>query len=279
MTAEILNSDDYIDMVLSRPEFENQPRYLRLSLWINFQSLFYSRRWLLYLLIGLFPLLFTLFTDDKLLGSPDAASAYVTSIVDSFFLFLFTFGCLLIAQPLSTDEISDHFIELYLVRPIRRETIWISRWIIANIFVWLVNAMIITIYFIFYHIVDPNGSFSDVVDNLDLLFIGYFVVLLATIIYSGIFLFVGFIGNRGFSLGVMIAVIEAFFLDLLFLANSEYMPKTHVKHFLGEYFEDYYVYNELPTTVSLTDSYLYVLAFALVSFIIGLWYLRRRQFN
>ena len=282
----MLNNDEYIDSVLALPEFENQGKYLKLSIRMNIRTLFYSWKWLLYIIIGLLPLLFTIFAKDKLLGQPDAISAFINAIISNsedfnFYLTLLTFGCLLIAQPLSTDEISDHMIDLQLVRPIKREIIWTSRFIVVNIGAWLVNMIILTIYYIFYHIVDPNHTVWDIfnLNHIGLLIYAYIFVLLASLCYSGIFLFVGLIGKRGFSLGVMLAVFESFFLNLLFLADSRYMPRTHLENIAGTYFDPTYVYQTKPVGLTPLLSYLYVLGLMLASYLLGIWYLRRREFN
>lgn len=282
-----LNSDEYLDEAIrkltSMETVSEQKGKLLVSVSIAIKSLIYGRKWVIYLSLAMLPLLLSLMVDDHLMGNPDGPAAFVDFLLGFFFFFLFTFGCLMLALPLSADEVTDHVTDLYLVRPVRRETMWISRWIVVNLAVFTINVLISTIYYIYFHLVDPNQSFADkFVDNLVLLLAAYAFFAIATLTYAGLFLFVGFIGNKGFTLGMILALVEQFFLSLLFLKDNKWIPRTNLVHladkFFGTYF-DYDDYGTLPKGLSILESWLYLIVFTLVFLVVGARYLKKREFK
>ncbi|MFX0072088.1 MAG: hypothetical protein ACFFAO_13450, partial [Candidatus Hermodarchaeota archaeon] len=122
------------------------------SIKIGFKTLFYSKKWLIYLALSFIFIPVIIYTEglDFRVNRPDVAFADI--VFEMLLPVFFIFGCLLISLPISADEISDHLLELYLVRPIKREVYWLSRWIVVNIFVYTINIMICFIYFLFVHI-------------------------------------------------------------------------------------------------------------------------------
>jgi ABC-type transport system involved in multi-copper enzyme maturation permease subunit len=274
-----LNSDEHISNILNTKAPVSQLELIKLNIVIGLKTLFYGRKWRIFLFLGILPLFFTIFTADNLFGNPDATSAFIDTFIGVLMLFLFVFGCLLMAQPLSTDEIADNMIEYYLVRPIRRESIWISRLIVTIIGIFVVSTIITTIYYLFFNIVDPNNSFSDFFNNMEYLFKAYSLLLFASILYGGVFLLVGFIGNKGFTLGILVAVVESFFLNLLFLQNSLMIPRTHIKNIADDLFSPYYTDTALDHEVSTLDSILFGIVFTALICVLGVFVLRRKQFS
>ncbi|MHA2169529.1 MAG: hypothetical protein ACXAB7_06505 [Candidatus Kariarchaeaceae archaeon] len=292
MDAIKLNSDEYITQAIQTlPNtavlLEQQDKFI-VSMKIAMKSFIYGRKWQLYLAIAILPLAIALISGNRLLDDENnpqnAPEAFVGFYFGFCFLILFGFGALLISQPLSADEISDNVVDLYLVRPIRRETYWLSRWIVSNLAIFFVNALIATIYYIYVHLVDESTKFStEFVENLDLLFFMLVFIAAATLTYGGLFLFVGFIGDRGFTLGIILALFEQFFLSLLFLADNRWIPRTNLTKIADRVLGDYLNYNEdygnLPGSLSYFESWLYVIGFALIFLVVGATYLRRREFH
>ena len=114
---------------------------------------------------------------------------------------MFTFGTLLISLPVSSDEVTDNVIDLYLVRPIRRDVFWTSRWITVNIGVFIINTAIVTFYWLYFNSVDEGttgfyeGFLQIVLYDTGANHIGLntywdmiILVAVATFTYSGLFL-------------------------------------------------------------------------------------------
>ncbi|MFX0114439.1 MAG: hypothetical protein ACFFB3_07815, partial [Candidatus Hodarchaeota archaeon] len=90
--------------------------------------------------------------------------------------------------------------------------------------------------------------------------------------------FVGFIGNRGFTLGVVLAIFELFLLSLLFLSDEPYIPRTNLQVIADDLFGS--LYNYTPKGAEdLLFSWAYVGLLAVGSLVAGALYLRIRQFN
>jgi hypothetical protein len=246
------------------------------SFQLALKSLFLGRKWIIFLILGLFPLTFTLLVEDRLLGNPDAKAAFVDLFIGFQYLLFFTFSCLILSLPMSADEISDHIIDLYLVRPVKREVLWGERWLAANVSVFLLNFAVAVVYYLYFHIVDDD--ISGIIDNLDLLSSAFIFLVAATLAYAGVFLFVGFIGNRGFTLGVILAIFELFLLSLLFLSDEPYIPRTNLQVIADDLFGSLYNYTPKGTE-DLLFSWAYVGLLAVSSLVAGALYLRVRQFN
>ncbi|MCE7737266.1 MAG: hypothetical protein GPJ54_20425 [Candidatus Heimdallarchaeota archaeon] len=278
---------DYTEPTYDDSQF---PKIL-LSAKLGLFTLLNGRKWMIYVFIAIFPILISWVSRDYLFGSPDADTTFIDVYVGFFYIFMFTFGAMLISLPVSSDEISDNVIDLYLVRPISRDAYWTSRWIIVNIGVFIINAGIVTFYWLYFNIVDEG--LSGLVDGLlqivfydsDANHIGFniywnmiWLVTLASFVYSGLFLLVGSIGNRGFTIGMMIALLETFFVSLLFLSGSEYIPRTHLNNVTYDIFKRDQV-ADLQTDFSMHYAYAYIVSFSLIFYLLGLWYFRRKEFN
>lgn len=279
-----LNSEEYIDEAIrsltNQEMVDEQTGKFLINISIGIKSLIYGRKWVLFLSISMLPLLLTLLVDDHLMENPDAPSAFTDFYIGFFFLLLFNFGCLMMALPLSADEISDHITDMYLVRPIKRETFWLSKWIVVNLAIFVLNATIALIYYTYFHLMDDSEDFlTGFGNNLDLLFYSLIFILAASLMYGGIFLFVGFIGNKGFTFGIILALFEQFFLSLLFLANNKWIPRTNMLKIADRLFGKYFEYEDAPKGLSYFESWLYLIIFTAVFLVIGAAYLRRREFK
>ena len=103
-------------------------------------------------------------------------------------------------------------------------------------------------------------------------------LIAATLSYSGIFLIVGFIGRRGFSLGVILCIFELFFLSLLFLEDEPYIPRTNLFVIADSLFSPTFTYNSSKAP-DLLFSLGYVAFMGIIWFILGAYYIKRRQFE
>ncbi|MFV2014038.1 MAG: hypothetical protein ACC656_01295, partial [Candidatus Heimdallarchaeota archaeon] len=140
----------------TEPYESGQYSKLLLSAKLGLFTLLNGRKWMIYVFIAILPIIISWISRDYLFDKRDAETAFIFVYIDFFYVFMFTFGAMLISLPVSTDEISDNIIDLYLVRPIRRDVYWTSRWIIVNIGVFIINAGIVTFYWLYFNIVDEG---------------------------------------------------------------------------------------------------------------------------
>ena len=281
---EEINSTQYIEDVIRPKNVKElvigQQDKLINSIKIGFKTLFYSKKWLIYIALAFIFLPVIILIEIVIEGGtieikkPD--EAFVDVVFDLLFPLIFVFGCLLISLPLSADEISDHSIELYLVRPIKREVYWLSRWIVVNVAVYCVNIIIYFVYFLFVHAFAEKGVFAGMGGNFYVFGGVAIILLLATLIYSGSFLLVGMIGNRGLLLSFMLAIFELFFISMLFLSDSPYIPQNNLYEIANDLLPDHFDF-DTPKDLKLQNAWIYVTIFPIVVFVGGAFYLRMRE--
>ncbi len=259
-------------------ELEN----LVLSINLAVKSLMFSKKWLLYAFLALVPMFLLSLTSNPLLQNANAKEAYVDLFIGSILFLFFTFSCLLLALPVSSDEISDRFFELILVRPVRKEVLWISRWIVTFASVFLLNFMIATAYYVYFHVVDGNAKMpNDLINNIYLLQSTALLLVAATLIYSGLFLTVAFLGRKGLGIGILLAIFELIFSNMLFLQDEPIMPRTNLQVIADEVFGSLFTYTPDSNKVApeLWFSWTYAFIAAVLFFIIGMLYLKYREYN
>lgn len=274
-----INSTQYIEDVIRVKSIKElvlgQQDKLINSIKIGFKTIFYSKKWLIYIALAFIflPVIIIIEGGDIKIKKPDEAFIDITGIL---FPVIFVFGCLLNSLPLSADEISDHSIELYLVRPIKREVYWLSRWIVVNVAVYCMNIIIYFVYFLFCHAFAKQGLFAGMGENLYVFGGVAILLLLATLIYSGSFLLVGMIGNRGLLLSFMLAIFELFFISMLFLSDSPYIPQNNLYEIANDLLPDHFDF-DTPKDLKLRNAWIYVTIFPIVVFVGGAFYLRMRE--
>ena len=251
-----------------------------LSIEISFKTLINSQKWIIYLVLSLIPFGFQIFTIiPNILNSQPITNISNPSVelVDFFINFhitiIFTIGALLIVLPISADELSDNTMDLYIIRPVSRYVLYFGRWVSAQLMFIALNIGIILFYFLFYHIDFPDKIIQDSPLILDMIII----VILGSLIYTSLFLMIGFYKNKGFSLGIFIALIEIFLLNLIFLANDVSMPKTHIKLIANELFGSDFTYS-IANAPDLLFSVLYMVGGGIIFLILhfsGLSIVRR----
>ncbi|MFX1277764.1 MAG: hypothetical protein ACFFAT_22320, partial [Promethearchaeota archaeon] len=276
---EKINSNQYIEDKIRAKNVKElilgQQNKLINSIKIGFKTLFYSKKWIIYLALAfmLIPVIIIIEEGDIEFKKPDETFIDITG---NLFPVIFVFGCLLISLPLSADEISDHSVELYLVRPIKREVYWLSRWIVVNFTVYCVNLIIYIFYFLFCYAFAEQGLFAGMGENLYVFGGIAILLLLATLIYSGTFLLVGMIGNRGLLLSFVVAVFELFIISMIFLSNSPYIPQNNLYKIANDLLPDHYDI-DTPKDLTLQNAWIYVSIFPIVVFVVGAFYLRMRE--
>ncbi|MFX1257678.1 MAG: ABC transporter permease subunit [Promethearchaeota archaeon] len=278
-----INSNQYIEELIRVKSVKKillgQQDKLIISIKIGFMNLFYSKKWLIYLALAFIILPVIVLIEIVIEGGdikfekPDEAFIFITNLL---FPVIFIFGCLLISLPLSADEISDHSIELYLTRPIKREIYWVSRWIVVNVAVYCVNLIVYFVYFLFCFAFAKNGLFADMGENFYVFGGVAILLLLATLIYSGSFLLVGMIGNRGLLLSFILAIFELFIISMIFLSDSPYIPQNNLYEIANDILPDHYDI-DTPKDLKLRDAWIYVTIFPIVVFVGGAFYLRMRE--
>ncbi len=277
---EKINSTQYIEEIvravsIKKMIYDQQEKLIN-SVIIGFKTFLNSKKWLIYLLLAFMwiPVIIIVEDYDLQIEKPD--EAFVDAMLDGLFPTIFIFGCLLLSLPLSADEISDHSIDLYLVRPIKREVYWLSRWIVVNVVVYCVNLIIYFFYYIFVHAFAEDGVFAGIEKNLPVFGKVAIILLLATLIYSGCFLLVGMIGNRGLLLSFMLAIFEVFLIDFFFLGDSLYIPQNNIYEIANDLLPDHVDF-DTPDDLELLNAWIYVIIFPIVVFFAGAFYLRMRE--
>jgi len=279
---EEINSAQYIEEIIRKKSAKemvlNQQDKLINSIKIGFKTLLYSKKWLIYvaLVMVFLPVVILQEGRRKTFCKPD--EAFINIIFEMLFPTVFIFGCLLMCLPLSADEISDRSIELYLINPIKREVYWLSRWIVVNITVFCVNIILYLFYFLFTHAFASNGLFAGIGENLHVFGRVAIFLLLTTLIYSGIFLLVGMIGNRGLLLCFIVAIFELFFVSMFFLSDSPFIPQNNLYEIANSILPDH-VNFATPEELNLVSAQIYVTIFPIVVFFLGAFYLRVREFK
>lgn len=280
------NSTEYIDFQLrelTNNEIlsDQKPKFM-VNFTLSLRSLLSGRKWMIFVLISLMPMLISILSQDYLFGNPTPKDAFLDFYLGIFFLMLFGWGALVISLPLSADDISDHMIDLYVVRPIRRDVFWLSRWLADLIGLFCLNSLIATLYYVFFHLMDTPGDFGP---NLDILLKAYAFTFVASLVYGGLYLLVGSLGDRGFTLGVFLAIFEPFFLSLLFLQNSRYIPRNNVLRIADYLFESDFDLNAesgfggFPSSLTIWFAILYTFFFSGLIMVLGALYYRRREFH
>lgn len=279
MKNEYYNAPVYITETLNGAHAQPESRKLWLSINYSMRTLFVGRKWLVYFALTMFPIAASLFSVDKYLGVNTATEAFVRNFRGTIVSFLFTFGALLISLPHTADEISDNIMEGYVVRPSRRDTIYTSRWIVSIVGIWIINSIVLIVYYFYFHIAGGDFTVSNFVDNLKYLFYGIYILFFSSLMYGSIFTLVGMIGNRGFTFGILIAMFETFLVNLLFLRDNKYIPRTNIEHLANELMGNLYPYNSAPASMDLLFNYIYFFTFTIVTFALGIYYFRNKQFE
>ena len=279
---EEINSAQYIEEIIREKSVKemvlNQQDKLINSIKIGFKTLLYSKKWLIYVALVMVFLPVVILSEGGSIAFDHPDEAFVDIVFEMLFPTVFIFGCLLICLPISADEISDHSIELYLIKPIKREVYWFSRWIVVNITVYCVNIILYFVYFLFTHAFAINGVFAGIVENLDVFGGLAIFLLLASLIYSGTFLLVGMIGNRGLLLCFIVAIFELFFVSMFFLSDSPFIPQNNLYE-IANYILPDHVNFATPEELNLGSAQIYVTIFPIVVFALGAFYLRMREFK
>lgn len=278
-----LNSEEYIDdklksLDLNQTLDDQSPKWL-MNYKLSFMTLISGRKWFIFLLISMFPILISVLSGTYLLGSDTPRAAFMDVFMGIFYLLLFGWGALVVSLPLSADEISDNMMDLYIVRPIRRDVFWSSRWLANFTGLFLLNDLIATIYYVYFHAVD---DMSTIFSDLDVLVEAFLFMFFATLTYGGLYLFVCSLGDKGFTLGVMLAIFEPYFLSLLFLDSSKYIPRNNLLRLADKiYGSDFTLdgFNNFPKSLDMAWALSYVGIFALIFLIGGALYYRRREFS
>ena len=279
---EEINSAQYIEEVIREKNVKemvlNQQDKLINSIKIGFKTLLYSKKWLIYVALVMVFLPVVILQEGGSIAFDHPDETFVDIVFEMLFPTVFIFGCLLICLPISADEISDHSIELYLIKPIKREVYWFSRWIVVNIAVYCVNIILYFIYFLFTHAFATDGFFAGIGENLHVFGRVAIFLFLATMIYSGTFLMVGMIGNRGLLLCFIVAIFELFFVSMFFLSDSPFIPQNNLYEIANYILPDHFNF-ATPEELNLGSAQIYVTIFPIVVFFLGAFYLRIREFK
>ena len=280
MNKEEINSTQYIEKLLHEKTTKEliivEQFTLTNSIIIGFKTIFYGKKWIIYLALSFVNLFIIMLLEGPKAKFEDPTESFLTSLFDWLFPLIFIFGCLLLSLPLSADEISEHTIDLYLVRPLKREVYWLSRWIVVNIVVFCVNIAIYFIYFLYFHAFASKGPFSSLSSDLDIF--GKVAILLipATLIYTGTFLLVGMIGNRGLLLSMILAILDIFLVSLFLLRDNLYLPQTNL-NMIAEHLLKNHINIYTPDDLTVEGAWLYSIIFSLIVFACGAYYLRIRE--
>jgi len=139
MKEEEINSTQYIEQLLYEKTLKDviiaeQYTFINSTI-IGFKTVFYGKKWIIYIALSFISLFVIMLLEGPKGNFKDPTESFFNTMFEWLFPLIFIFGCLIFSLPLSADEISEHTIDLYLVRPIKREMFWLSRWIVVNIVV------------------------------------------------------------------------------------------------------------------------------------------------
>ena len=137
-------------MLANTPTPGNLTKFL-LTTEIAFKTLLYSRKWIIYVFLTLFPVIFIVFSPNL---QPSAREDYVGMFTSYQIGLLFTFGTLLLALPISSDEIQDNVIDLFISRPVDRWILFVARYIALVVMNIVVNVGIALFYYCFFNFLD-----------------------------------------------------------------------------------------------------------------------------
>ncbi len=252
--------------------------HIEMTFILGTKSLLYSKKWLIYVFLSLAPMFFSILNSNRLLGAANAKEAFVGVTMGLQFDFFYVFGVLLLALPFSSDEISDHILDLFLIRPIHKEVLYFTRYFVLVLANTIVNSFLVVSYFLYFNYIDKSSLFSNTETLLGIL--GFFIF--ANILYSALFLGIGFLGPKGFGIGVFVAIIELYFLNILFLNNDPLVPRTNLhiiaNKFLGSDYPYNYKSNFITSLSSFQNAVVYVFVVTLLFLIIGYIYFKTRDF-
>ena len=261
--------------MLSTTEIKNIDKIL-ISAQLSFKTLRQSKKWLIYVVLSLIPLLYTLLVQDKLLGASNGMDAFFNFLMGTHFYIFFGFGCLIIALPISSDELSDNTIDFFIVRPIPREFLYLTRYAVLIGAITIVNFLIALVYFIFYQLNDWEQFSSKMIENilvLPMVIVFFFIV---GIFYASLFLVIGFVGRDGLTVGLLIAIIDLLFSTIEIQSIRNIMPKVHAEVIASELFGSFYTLNKVNPP-DLTTSLLTLGLYALALLLIGVYSFKTKE--
>lgn len=248
------------------------------SLEIGIKSLLYSKKWFIYILLSLAPFIFSLLSSDRLAGDPDGLTAFISVTMEIQFGFFYVFGVLLIALPVTSDEISDHILDLFLIRPINKEIMYFTRYFVVFIANTVINSLLVIFYYVYSYVIDKRNM----IDDLNLLAGVLIFYIYANLLYSALFVGIGFIGTRGFGIGVFVAIIELYFLNFLFLSDDALVPRTNLQiianHYIGGSFPYNQTSNFIASLTNFENAVIYVFVVTVALLVAGLLYFKYRDF-
>ena len=253
--------------------------HIEVTFILGSKSLFYSKKWLIYIFLSLTPLIVSLLNSDKLLGATDAIDAFIGVTMGLQFGFFYVFGVLLLALPFSSDEITDHIMDLFLIRPIYKEVIYFTRYGVLFLANTIINSLFVIFYYLYFFYIDHRNPLNDI----STLYAVLWFFVFANLLYSALFIGIGFLGPKGFGIGVFVAIMELFFLNILFLSNDPLVPRTNLNiianHFLGDNYPYDVKSNFITSLSSYNNALLYVYTVTALFLVIGFLYFKFKDNN
>ncbi len=259
---------------------ESLVSHIQVAFELEIKSLIYSRKWIIYIILSLAPLMFSILNSNRLgVGNENGVQAFMGVVMNYQFGFFYVFGVLLLALPFTSDEITDHVMDLFLIKPLHKEIIYFTRYVALVLASSIINGILVVIYYVYYFLID-NRSLDK---NLGLLTNVILFFLIANLLYSALFIGIGFLGSKGFGIGVFVAIIELFALNILFLSNDPLVPRTNLQiianDLLGSAFNYNYKNNFIPSLSSLVNAYLYIFVVTIGLLVVGFLYFKRKDFD
>ena len=255
--------------------------HIEMTFILGSKSLLNSKKWLIYILLSLAPFIFSILSSDRLFSSADGIEAFIGVTMQLQFGFFYVFGVLLLALPFTSDEITDHVLDLYLIRPIHKEVIFFTRYAVLVLANTIINSFLVIFYYIYFMLIDKRDVFSS--SDLNVLYgvLGFFIF--ANILYSALFLAIGFLGSKGFGIGVFVAIVELFFLNFLFLSDDALVPRTNLKIIANQFLGTNFPYNVKSNFITSLSNYgnalLYVFTVTAAFLVIGFFYFKYQDYN
>ena len=233
------------------------------------------------MILILIPLFYSLLSNNRLFGNPNGTAAFVDYFMGMQIGFFFTLSVLFFSIPITSDEINENVFQLYLTQPASRVTLWGSRYVATVVFTVGFHFLANALYYLYFELIDTSENITklpeQVISNINIFFIALLLVIIGALIYSAIFVFIGFFTSKSLALGIFIAILETFLAQLLFLSNSDLLPLNHIKNIAGKLFPDtYYTYNAIQN--SFIESTLMLVIILAIAIIANLILMVRKEF-
>ncbi len=243
---------------------------------IFFPNVLSDRKTLILILISIFPIL----TFGSIRNISEGTFIDLIEPGSIFNFILLPLISLILGISAIADEKENKTMSQLLARPVKREEILLSKWIVVLVIGCVIVCIDVTILYI--GLAVQAQDFTMIFSHLEILIGVYLYICLWYSVYSTIFLVLGVIIDKnaiGYGLGI--AYFEAFFSQFIFgLAiggPSPFSISNHINYIAAEYFlQDYLIFR--IANFDPVNSIIVCFGIILGALFIGMIIIRRKDF-